>query len=332
MATKATPFSAVGITPPQPHDYPIAAVVMDHEIQDEPAPVAPALSCWEAEMARTPGLGRGELLELEATVRDATSAAWDYYDDATKRTPDAEVHRPAPGISLLELLEMKFISNTWPKATFARVELASAHAAPALAAYLEDALLCIPGRQEGERMLIADACLYPEAYPHSFDLRPTGANGETAIVVGVDADTLRDTRKFVVAFQSHIAVILAVQTRRIRIHLERDPDHPECLRVRNVPTIEPEERAQRALIHNRSHANNVGPQLRNMHDRGDRQRERHERRDDDRPSRAATAAAGSNGDNMDEDLQRLDENLPAASLPEAGAIPVLPMKDEGTTS
>lgn len=61
-----------------------------------------------------------------------------------------------------------------------------------------------------------------------------------------------------------------------------------------------------------------------MHNRGDRQRERRECRDDERLSREATPAAGSNVDNMDEDLPRLDENLVAASLPETGAVPFLP--------
>lgn len=58
--------------------------------------------------------------------------------------------------------------------------------------------------------------------------------------MGTDAATLEDTRKFVMAFESPIAVILAVQTRQIiRIYLERDPYHPDCLRAPNVIEIEP---------------------------------------------------------------------------------------------
>lgn len=59
-----------------------------------------------------------------------------------------EVHLPPP--ALLELLEIKGISKTRPRAAFAPVELASAQAAQALAAYLEDALLRIPGHMAHE--------------------------------------------------------------------------------------------------------------------------------------------------------------------------------------
>lgn len=47
-------------------------------------------------------------------------------------------------VAILELFE-NFVSKTRPRATFARVELAFAHVAHALAAYMEDALLYIPG-------------------------------------------------------------------------------------------------------------------------------------------------------------------------------------------
>eukprot|EP00873_Tetraselmis_striata_P037899 jgi/Tetstr1/458163/TSEL_044654.t1 len=62
-----------------------------------------------------------------------------------------------------------------------------------------------------------------------------------------------------------------------------------------------------------------------LHGLPDSYRERRERHDDTRPSRAATTtAAGSNGDNMDENQPGLNENLYAASLSETGAVPVLP--------
>lgn len=104
--------------------------------------------------------------------------------------------------------------------------------------------------------VITDEGLDPEACPPSFDLRPSGPKGETASVVGTDAATLRDTRRFVIAFESHVAVmLLAVETRHIRIHLEQGPDHPDCMRDRNVPAIEPGEIAPRAPLHLQIHAN-----------------------------------------------------------------------------
>lgn len=61
------------------------------------------------------------------------------------------------------------------------------------------------------------------------------------------------------AFHSPIADILAVQTRQSRIHLEQDPDHPERVRVRNVPAIEAAgDIASRSPIHARMQANSVG--------------------------------------------------------------------------
>eukprot|EP00873_Tetraselmis_striata_P025424 jgi/Tetstr1/445688/TSEL_003492.t1 len=77
------------------------------------------------------------------------------------------------------------------------------------------------------QQILVDAYLDPEACPHSFNLTPAGPRREAAI---------------------------------IRIHLlEQHPEHPECLRVRNVRAIEPGEIApRRAPFHNRMHANNVG--------------------------------------------------------------------------
>eukprot|EP00873_Tetraselmis_striata_P036871 jgi/Tetstr1/457135/TSEL_043785.t1 len=74
------------------------------------------------------GLGGIKPLELEATLRDAASAAWECYDNVDNRAPDANVRLP-PATVFEKLLEIEFISKTRPCATFARVELASAHAA-----------------------------------------------------------------------------------------------------------------------------------------------------------------------------------------------------------
>lgn len=94
------------------------------------------------------GLGGVEPHELEAELRAAASATWDCYDDPSDRGPHAEVCL-APA-TLLELLEIKRVSKTRPRATFARVELALAQSARALAAYMEVALLCIPGHKGGK--------------------------------------------------------------------------------------------------------------------------------------------------------------------------------------
>lgn len=87
---------------------------------------------------------------------------------------------------------------------------------------------------------MADESLDPDANSHSFDPRLSGPEGETTIVVaGADTATIRDARRFMVAFESPTAVILALQTRNIWIHLEQDSNGPDSLRVRNVPAIEP---------------------------------------------------------------------------------------------
>lgn len=77
-------------------------------------------------------------------------------------------------------------------------------------------------------------------------------------MVGVDTATIGAARKFMAAFESPIyRCHLAVQTRHTRIHMEHDPNIPDCLRVRNVPAIEPGETAHRAPVHPRMQANSA---------------------------------------------------------------------------
>lgn len=74
---------------------------------------------------------------------------------------------------------------------------------------------------------VGDEGLDAKPYPHSFDLRPSGPNGMTIIVVGAETATIRDARRFVVAFKSSIAVILAVHARHIRIDMAHHLDSPD---------------------------------------------------------------------------------------------------------
>eukprot|EP00873_Tetraselmis_striata_P008869 jgi/Tetstr1/429133/TSEL_019095.t1 len=54
----------------------------------------------------------------------AKRSAWDYYNNVDNRAPGAEVRMPST-----TLMELKFISKTRLRATYARVELASSQTA-----------------------------------------------------------------------------------------------------------------------------------------------------------------------------------------------------------
>lgn len=87
--------------------------------------------------------------------------------------------------------------------------------------------------------MIVDEGLEPEAYPHSFEIRPSGPNerGDGHRGEGGCGYAPRYAQVRGGFSVTYIAVILGVQTCRIRTHLEQNPDRPDCLRVRNVPVI-----------------------------------------------------------------------------------------------
>lgn len=92
--------------------------------------------------------GRRVLGARGGTAQRGEPSAWDCHDDVNNRAPYAEVRLPPA--ALLELLGVPHISKTMPRTTSTRMELASAQAAHALVAYMEDALLCLLDHRGGK--------------------------------------------------------------------------------------------------------------------------------------------------------------------------------------